>query len=86
MMGLLTFPFLPLAAVHHDVIFAVFVTTDATVLAAHTLLHNTLHLEQHTHVTMPCLAQAYHSLAVLTDRSADECVLYKLVSKFPSQI
>ena len=42
--SLLTFFFFAVPTVDHDMIFAVFVTTDTTVFAANTLFHNTLHL------------------------------------------
>ena len=42
--SLLTFLFFAVPTVDHDMILAVFVTTDTTVFAADTLLHDTLHL------------------------------------------
>ena len=44
--SLFIFLFFAVPTVDHDVILAVFVTTDTTVFAADTLLHNTLHLSE----------------------------------------
>ena len=43
---LLTFLFFAVPTVDHDMILAVFVTTNTAVFAANTLLHNTLHLRE----------------------------------------
>ena len=38
---------LSLAAIHHDVILAVLVTSHTAVFAPHSLLHDSLHLRDH---------------------------------------
>ena len=42
----LTLLLLEFLAVHHDVVLAVFVATDTTILTAHSLAYYALHLEE----------------------------------------
>ena len=69
-------------------VFAVLVTTYATVFATHTLLHNALHLHISAIKISPLTPRQspYHSFTVFTHWSANKCVLSKLVSKLSPQI